>query len=148
MDLNSTIYNFKGSLILRTGQTINSITVQNCNINQAAQDPSTARYVFDLNTTTFAGTFTVKNTIFGLTGSTVGANGFRGTVTPSFSGCYYSSDYVDDPIPVGLTSTSLKSKMTLYSGASTALWTDPVNGNFKLKDTSFAGKGVAGDLRW
>jgi hypothetical protein len=45
-------------------------------------------------------------------------------------------------------STSLKAKMTSYSGASATLWTDPVNGDFKLKDTSFAGKGVAGDLRW
>ncbi|MFM2293313.1 MAG: hypothetical protein RIS29_3126 [Bacteroidota bacterium] len=145
---NSTFYNFKGSLISRTTQTIKSVSISNCNINQATQDGAAARYMFDLNNAAFSGTFSVKNTIFGQSGSTVGANGFRGLVTPTFSGCYYTSDYVDDPIPAGVTNTSIKSKMGSYSGASTALWTDPVNGDFKLKDTSFAGKGVAGDLRW
>ena len=146
--LNSTIYNFKGSLILRTTQTINSINITNCSINQAALDASSARYMFDLNTATFAGAFTVKNTIFGSSAGALGANGFRGTVTPTFTGYYYTTDYVDDPIPAPVVSTSLKSKMTAYSGASTSLWTDPINGNFSLKDTGFAGKGVAGDLRW
>jgi hypothetical protein len=104
--------------------------------------------MFDLNNATFSGTFTIKNTIFGLSGSTMGANGIRGTVTPTFTGCYYTSDYVDDPNPLGSTSTSIKSKMTSYSGASTTLWNNPSTGDFTLKDTGFAGKGVAGDLRY
>jgi hypothetical protein len=153
---NSTFYNFKGSLILRTGQTLKTVSINNCTIFKGTQDPGSARYMFDFNTATFAidnsttGTFTLKNTIFGLSGSTMGANGFRATITPVMSGCYFTSDYVDDPVTVvvGAASTSLKAKMTSYSGASATLWTDPVNGDFKLKDTSFAGKGVAGDLRW
>jgi hypothetical protein len=145
---NCTIYNFKGSLVLRTGQTINSINISNCTINQATQDAGSARYMFDLNTATFAGGFTIKNTIFGSSGGALGANGFRGTVTPTITGTYYTADYVDDPIPLGATSTSIKSKMTSYSGASTALWNNPTTGDFTLKDTGFAGKGVAGDLRW
>jgi len=38
--------------------------------------------------------------------------------------------------------------MTSYSGASSALWNDPLNGVFTLKDAAFAGKGIAGDPRW
>ena len=137
---------------------MNSISITNCNINQGMQDPASARYLLDLNTAVFptissGNNVTIKNCILGNSSapaSTIGANGIRyaaGTKA-GFTGCYYTSDYVDDPIPVGLVSTSIKSYMTSYSGASTSLWTDPVNGDFKLKDTSFAGKGIAGDLRW
>lgn len=146
---NSTIYNFKGSLILRTGQTLNSINISNCNINQGMQDPVSARYLLDLNTATFTGTgVTIKNCIFGTSGLTVGANGIRGTVVPTFTNNYFTSDYVDDPIPAGLTSTSIKSKLSSYAGKSTDLWSSPLTGDFSLKDTNFAGKGTAGDLRW
>jgi hypothetical protein len=156
---NCTISNFKGSLILRTGSSLNTINITNCTVNKAMQDSTSARYLLDLNTAAFTGTgsgITIKNCIFGKTGlnkivgTSFGANGFRGTVTPTITGCYYTTDYVDDPVTVtpNAPSTSIKSKMTSYSGASTALWVDPLNGNFSLKDTGFAGKGVAGDLRW
>ena len=155
--LNSTIYNFKGSLVTRTGATVsttgytlNSITVSNCNINQGMQDGGSARYLFDLNLSVFPsnGGVTIKNSVFGQSGAAMGSNGFRGTVVPVITGSYYTSDYVDDPIPAGATSTSIKSKLTSYSGASTSLWNNPVTGDFSLKDTNFAGKGTAGDLRW
>lgn len=152
---NSTIYNFKNSLISRTGFTMNSIYVVNCNINQGMQDPASARYLLDLNTTTFPAVtsgynVTFKNCILGSSGSTLGANGVRyatGTRL-GFTGCYYTSDYVDDPVTPGPTSTSLKSNMASYFGKSTDLWNNPVSGDFSLKDTSFAGKGTVGDLRW
>jgi len=155
--LNSTVYNFKGSLVLRTGATLstagytlNSIIVSNCTINQGMQDGGSSRYLFDLNLSVFPsnGGVTIKNSIFGQSGGALGANGFRATVVPVITGSYFTSDYVDDPNPVGLTSTSIKSKLTSYSGASTSLWNNPVSGDFSLKDTSFAGKGTVGDLRW
>ena len=146
---NSTFYNIKGTIVLRTGAyTMNSINITNCIFNQTMIDTGSARYVIDVNLTTITAGINIKNCIFGFSGANVGANGYRGTAVPVITGSYYSTDYVDDPNPVGLTSTSLKSKMTSYSGKSTDLWTDPVNGNFTLKDTNFAGKGVAGDLRW
>lgn len=143
---NCIVYNFKGSLVLRTGQTLNSITITNCVINQGMQDPGSARYLIDVNNAVFQTGITIKNSILGSTGATMGANGLRSVVgTPlSISGTYYTADYVDDPIPAGATSTSLKSKMISYSGASTTLWVDPVNGDFTLNDTSFPGKGVSG----
>lgn len=150
--LNSTIYNFKGSLVLRTGFSMSSINISNCIINQATQDPGSARYMLDLNTTVFptGKGVTIRNSIFGNAGSDKGANGIRyasGTQI-SISGSYFTSDYVDDPNPLGATSTSIKALMTAYAGSSTDLWTNPVNGVFTLKAASFPGKGIAGDLRW
>lgn len=150
--LNSTIYNFKGSLVLRTGQSLSSINISNCTINQATTDPGSARYLLDLSNAVFSTGkgVTVRNTIFGKSGGDKGANGIRYvTGTPiSIFGSYFTSDYVDDPIPLGATSSSIKSLMIPYSGASTDLWADPVNGVFNLKATSFPGKSIAGDLRW
>lgn len=143
-----TVYNFKGSLVLRTGQTLNSINITNCTINQGMQDASSSRYLIDANTATFAEGINIEKCIFGSTGGAVGANGVRqATGTLTVIGSYYTNDYVDDPLTV-VTSYSIKSMMTAYPSASTDLWNDPVNGDFTLKATSFAGKGVAGDLRW
>jgi hypothetical protein len=145
-----TVYNIKGSLILRTGAyTMGSINISNCTFNQGMQDTGSARYFIDANTMTITSGINIKNSIFGSSGGTVGANGVRVTTgTKTITGCYFTTDYIDDPIPAGTTSSSIKSYMTSYSGPSTTLWIDPVNGNFKLKDSAFKGKGVAGDLRW
>lgn len=143
-----TVYNFKGSLVLRTGQPLKAITVKNCLINQGMQDASSSRYLIDANSATFETGITIEKCIFGSTGGALGANGVRNTTgTLTVTGSYYTSDYVDDPVSV-VTSYSIKKYMTAFTGASTALWNDPVNGDFKLRATTFAGKGVAGDLRW
>jgi hypothetical protein len=149
---NCTVYNFKGSLVLRTAQTLKSINITNCTINQGMQDPGSARYLIDLNTAAFVGTggVTIKNCILGSSGAALGANGMRyATGTPvSITGSYFTSDYVDTSIPPGTTSTSIKGNMTAYSGASTSLWNGPTTGDFTLKDKTFVGKGTTGDLRW
>lgn len=143
-----TVYNFKGSLVLRTGQTLKSIKISNCTINQGMQDPSSSRYLIDANTATFTeGGITIDRSIFGSSGNALGANGVRTTGTLAVTGSYYTTDYVDDPVNV-VTSFSIKKFMTAYPGASTDLWNNPVNGDFTLKAAAFAGKGVAGDLRW
>ncbi|HET7732915.1 MAG TPA: DUF5123 domain-containing protein [Paludibacter sp.] len=143
-----TIYNFKGSLVLRTGQTLKAISVKNCTINQGMQDASSSRYLIDANTATFETGITIDKCVFGSSGGALGANGVRNTTgTLTVTGSYFATDYVDDPVTV-VTSYSIKKYMTAYPGASTALWNDPINGNFTLKATSFAGKGTAGDLRW
>lgn len=152
---NCSFYNFKGSLILRTitspaTAVMGTINISNCNINKGMQDAGIARYLLDLNNTTINGGVTVRNSIFGATGDAKGANGYRKLpdIIMTVSGNYFTTDYVDDPIPIGTTSTSLKSLLTPYAGASTALWMDPVAGDFIIKATNFSGKGLAGDLRW
>ncbi len=154
---NCTFNNFKGSLILRTASStvvsnLNRVSIINCNIYKGMQDTNSARYLFDFNGALIASGVTIRNSIFGLTGTTSkGANGIRfATNTPlTVSGSYYTSDYVDDPIPVVPdVTTSLKSKMTIYTGTSNSLWTDPTNGDFSILDSGFAGKSSAGDPRW
>lgn len=150
---NCTFYNFKGSLILRTATspvvaTMGNINITNCTINQGMQDTGSARYLIDANGTTITNGISFKNCIFGTTGATLGANGVRkGTNALTVTGSYFATDYIDDPVTV-VTSYSIKSLMSAYSGKSTDLWNNPTTGDFTLKDTSFAGKGVAGDLRW
>ena len=152
---NCTVYNFKNGFIVRQATTaipvtMGNVNVTNCTINQGIQDPSAISYLMDLNLVTMTGGVTVKNCIFGLTGSTLGASGIRSTVTVagvSNTGSYYTSDYVDETL-VATFSYSIKAAMSAYSSASTALWNGPTTGDFTLKDTAFKGKGVAGDLRW
>jgi hypothetical protein len=139
---NSTIYNTRGAIISYTsGTSCQGITIRNCTFNQLAMDPSTGRYIIDLNSTTGTGIITMSNCIFGNT-STI-ANGIRpNTMVMSISGSYYTSDFND-----GLTSP-IKSFLTAYSGLSTALWNSPVNGTFTYLDTNFPGIATAGDPRW
>lgn len=144
-----TVYNFKGSLVLRTGQPLKSINITNCTINQGMRDDSSSRYLIDANTATFTeGGITIDKCVFGNSGGALGANGVRHTTgTLLVTASYYTNDYVDDPVNV-VTSYSIKKFMTAYAGASTALWNNPVEGDFTLKATNFAGKGIVGDLRW
>jgi hypothetical protein len=143
---NSTIYYTRGAIISYTnGTACQGITIKNCTFNQLAMDNATARFVIDLNTTAGTGVINISNTIFGTTFSngTISANGIRpNTMTMAFTGSYYTSDFND-----GLT-FPIKSFLTAYSGASTALWTSPVAGDFHFLDAGFAGKSTAGDPRW
>lgn len=142
---NSTIYNFKGGFILRQKGTISSISIENCTINEGMMD-SGVRYLIDLNTIGNTPTVSISNCILGETSSTAG--GIRPISDDySVSGCYYTSDYSDDAL-VGGASSSIKAKMKAYTGASTDLWTNPAEGDFTFKDATFAGKAASGDPRW
>jgi len=150
-----TIYNFKGSLILRTATaaipvTMGAITITNCTINQGMQDTGATRFLIDANLTTFTSGVSINNCILG--SSSALAAGVRLTTLttyPTVTKSYYTTDYVDGTL-VGTYSYSLikSGGPTAYSGASTALWNSPTTGDFSFKDAAFAGKGVAGDLRW
>jgi hypothetical protein len=60
----------------------------------------------------------------------------------TYSGSYYTSDFNDG------TTFPIKSSLIAYAGASSALWTDPLNGIFTFLDANFAGKATAGDPKW
>jgi len=144
---NCTVYNFKASIVLRTGAyTMGSVNLTNCTFNQTTQDTA-IRYVMDLNGMTITNGVNVKNCIFGSSGSMTA--GIRASGVLAITGTYYTSDFFDEtPVGTPPVSISRKALMTAYPGASTSLWSDPVAGNFTLKDASFAGKKVAGDPRW
>lgn len=141
--INSTIYSFRNALInYGAGVGCQRVIVDNCTFDQMMLDAASARYFIDFGTSgTSTGTIAISDCIFGKTGAI--ANGIRnGLMTISgITGSYYTTDFV----PV--TGTFI-SYMTAYSGLSTALWTDPVIGNFSFLDGGFAGISSSGDPRW
>jgi hypothetical protein len=159
---NSTISKFDYPLI-SIAQTavltdMNSVTVTNCTFNQSTQSTAT-KALFSFDFVNIKNGVSISKCIFGSSGSV--SAGLKVTNTTSaptinINGCYYTSDFVDETL-IATIPYSIKPYMTPYPGKSTDLWIDPITvstttpatgGNFILKDTSFAGKGVAGDLRW
>lgn len=160
---NSTISKFDYPLIsiaqtaVLPNNPINAVTVTNCTFNQSTQSTATkALFTFDFINITKG--INISKCIFGSSGSiSAGLKATNATSVPAVNvtGCYYTSDFVDETL-IATIPYSIKSKMTPYLGKSTDLWIDPITvstttpatgGNFNLKDTNFAGKGVAGDLR-
>jgi hypothetical protein len=149
---NSTLYDFSYPVITiaQTAATsMNSVIISNCTFNQTTQNVAATRVLFNFDYMNIANGVTIKNCIFGSSGSTTASLKVTdsNTAAPTITGCYYTSDYVDETL-VATLSYSIKSSMTSYSGPSTSLWNGPTTGDFTLKDTSFKGKGVAGDLRY
>ncbi len=147
--INSTIYNFRGSLVLRQNQNYQEIVVRNCNINQGMMDTSSSRLLIDTNNSVCqgAGIF-IQNNIFGSTGDrAAGVRKWSPNGEFVVTGNHYTSDF-NDTNPVGDVNYSIRPRMTPYNGTSVTLWEDPIGGDFNFKDLSFAGRGSIGDLRW
>jgi len=140
---NSTVYNIRGGIINYTaGAGCTSVLVDNCTFNQTMMDAASARNFIDFGTgsNTSAGTITISDCIFGQTSAI--ATGVRNSaMTLGVSGSYYTTD-------LATTATTLSSLCIAYSGASAALWTAPLTGDFTFLDAAFAGKSTAGDPRW
>ncbi len=125
-----------------------SITINNCTFNELVAGTATpaANYFIDLNTLNSTNGISIKNTIFGKVWNETGAGtavaGIRtGTSTAvNASNSYYTSDFVNTTSPIP--------SLSAYSGTAAALFTDPDNGNFKILDANFIGKGSSGDPRW
>jgi len=140
---NSTLYMVEKVVVTKTAT--NSINIEKCTINEA---PLSGNYLIDFGGTSVGSVngIAIKNVILGVgkatsTGATV-VRGIRTSATTNVivSGSYNTSDYT--------TSANVISGLNAYSGKSTDLFTDPVNGNFKIKDSAFAGVNTAGDPRW
>lgn len=141
---NSTIYRIGTNAVRNTRNSFtNSITIQNCTVNEA---PLYNTYLVDLSTNFNAASgIDITNCVFGLGKASGGLTSVRGAragsgTTISGAGNYGTSDYV-------VTSNAIPG-VTSYSKTSTELFTDPVNGNFKIADSGFPGKYTAGDPRW
>jgi len=121
-----------------------SVLIENSTFNETPSNNGT-NFMIDYNANNVTNGITIRNCIIGGTwvdGAGVAPNGIRvGSATNvSLVTTYTTSDFVvtSNPIPGALT----------YSGTSTALFTSPSTGNFKIKDTNFAGKSTTGDPRW
>jgi hypothetical protein len=140
---NSSIYSFRNNLInYGAGIGCQSVVIDNCTFDQMMLDAATARYFIDFGTAgTSTGTIAISDCIFGKTSLIANGNRPAAMTVSGITGCYYTSDFV----PV---TGSFIASMTAYSGASTALWTNPTTGIFSFLDQNFAGKSTAGDPRW
>ncbi|MXV14477.1 DUF5123 domain-containing protein [Hufsiella ginkgonis] len=141
---NSTFY--KCEKIITSRQNAVTVNIANCTFNETPWGNG-ANYLVDFSTSgtnNVTGGIKISNSIMGPgwlnAGSTV-VRGLRyGTAVVDVTGTYNTSDY-------SATANTIPN-MTLYNKLSTELFTDPANGNFKIKDTAFPGKSSTGDPRW
>jgi hypothetical protein len=148
--INSTVYNFAGSLVLHTTGNSNSVLLQNCTFNEITTSGTgtSIRYIIDYTTNyTVNNGVTIQNCIFGSTPRPY-TDGVRvsAATNKQISGSYATSDYKDNNATP--TTYSIVGSLTAYPGLSTDLFTAPTSGDFTFKDNSFAGLTTAGDPRW
>jgi hypothetical protein len=144
---NSTFYRIR-KLIIHAVAGNNSVTLDNVTIYEAPGGAAlaTTNYMMDFGSNNSAGGIAIRNTIFGKTWDETGAgtlsSGIRAGSSTAINSTnsYATNDFVNNSSAIPGLST--------YSGSSTALFVDPVNFNFKIKDNNFAGKSSAGDPRW
>ena len=132
---NSTFYSFY-YFIRQDGITGTSLNINNCTFNDMINNGG----YFVNYSGTFPTAFNIINSIFGSTIDPTNANGIKSSANAVLSNCYLTSDCVFSANPITGGNT--------YSGAAADLFMDPANGDFKIKDNSFAGKSTAGDPRW
>lgn len=138
---NSTIYKVNTSVVKNTKSNLGSVVaIEGCTFNEA---PLASNYLIDFNGMTVSTGISVKDCIFGVgktSGSANSVRGARATTTITGSNNWSTSDYVllGNAVP----------GTTAYSVASTVLFADVPNNNFKVTDALFPGRSTAGDPRW
>ena len=149
---NTTLYNARKVIDHRSPGS-NSIKFTNCSFYNVPAGPAAAGgvgfYFIDLGTQNSATPIMITNCIFGKSWEEVPGAGsdVRGiqagtATTVSVSNSYQASDFIST------NATYQIPGLIPYSGNSFSLYTDPANGNFRIKDNAFAGKGNSGDPRW
>jgi hypothetical protein len=142
---NSTIYRAERVITSRNNSL--SVLIDNCTFNQAPMGNS-ASYYIDYSTTgtnNVTNGIIINNCILGIGKNSTGAFIVRGirsnaATTINASNNYRTSDHVSagNDFPNIIT----------YAKASTALWLNPLIGQFKIIDNTFAGRNTSGDPRW
>jgi len=132
---NSTFYSFY-YFIRQDGITGTSLNINNSTFNDMINNGG----YFINYSGTFPTTFNITHTIFGSTIDPTKANGIKSSGNAALSNCYITSDCVFSANPI--------TGATAYAGTAADLFTAPANGDFTIKDNSFAGKSTAGDPRW
>ncbi|MGV3510328.1 MAG: DUF5123 domain-containing protein [Sphingobacteriaceae bacterium] len=143
---NSTIY--KAMRVVVSKNNSSSILIENCTFNEAPMAGS--NYLINYNGKDVTNGIKISSTIIGVGWRDPGADpavapvvrGVNvGSNTPiDVSGTYVTSDY--------LTSANAFPSLLSYSGTSAQLFVDPENGDFSIRDLTFAGKATSGDPRW
>lgn len=127
---------------------INKIDIENCTFVYCIAD---AKPIFDYKGCTVA-TFTMKNCLFGTSGKfpgdviVSGVSGWSGTVAPTASDCYFTSDYLWALGTDGVTPTA-QIAGTKLSTNTAGTFTSPTTSNFKIISPDILKKNI-GDPRW
>jgi hypothetical protein len=132
---NSTFYSFY-YFVRQDGITGSSLIIDNCTFNDMINQGG----YFVNYSGTFPATFEISNCIFGKTSDPANSNGIKPAGNASVSNSYSTTDFIFSANPIA--------GITAYGGAYTDLFANPDNGDFTIKDNSFAGRNSAGDPRW
>lgn len=137
---NSTI--FKAEKIIVSKQNSNAVNLESCTIYNA---PASGNYLIDYSqsgTNNVAAGIKISGCIIGpgLAGSSVKGIRAGSSTLISASATYKTADYTVSSGEIG--------GLALYDKRGADLFMDPADGNFRIKDGSFAGKLTAGDPRW
>jgi hypothetical protein len=132
---NSTFYYFY-YFVRQDGVAGVSLNINNCTFNNMINNGG----YFVNYSGTFPTQFTISNSILGNTIDPTNANGIKPAGNPSISNTFATSDDIFSANPILGTSS--------YAGTAANLFAAPNNGDFTIKDNSFAGKSTAGDPRW
>ena len=124
-----------------TTSIVSTISITNSTFYNIVGGSTSTRYLIDGGASPNTNiAISLKRLIFAKTMATNTPGGIRNTAgSLEIENVYTTSDWGSTVIIPGAIS---------YSGSSTDLWVDPANGDFRLKATTFPGKGIAGDLRW
>jgi len=135
---NSTCYNFSKGILVNNMANTTSVLVESCTFNDGI---SSSNYFMEFNTFTVS-SLALNNCVFGKTKDPLLSKGIRASSSTNIvtNNCYNTSDF----FTAGYNIPGLVS----FTGLSTDLFADPVNGVFSFKTTSFAGKSSSGDPRW
>jgi hypothetical protein len=134
---NSTFYRILNNFIQHSVSNPSSIVISNSTFNNIV---GAGKYFIDCSASYGpTGQFLISNCIFGKSFDAT-TKGVRANKAITVTNSYKTSDWV-----VG--SNAIPS-LTDFAGASTDLFSDPNNGNFTIKTSSFAGAKDTGDPRW
>jgi hypothetical protein len=141
---NSTLYKVR-KFINHAATNATSVLIENCTINESPSNGDSNNWLIDFGTFNATGGILIRNTIFGKTWNENGTFqilGYRAGSSTALGivNSYQTNDFTFTANPL--------SGLSAYAGASTALFTDPNAGNFKIKDATFVGKSSSGDPRW
>jgi hypothetical protein len=138
----STIY--KAEKVITSRNNSLSVLIEDCTINEA---PWAGNYLIDYSTSpnnNVVNGITINRCLFGIGKDKLGDRSIRGYRTGGTTSVVVTNSYKTSDQTV--TSNELPDVLP-YTGASTTLWQDPSNGNFKIMDNTNPIKGL-GDPRW
>ena len=135
----TTCYNFSKGILVNSMANSASVLVESCTFNDMITPNN---YFMNFGIYTVA-SVNINNCIFGKTKDLLLSKGFNASTSTTVltNNCYSTFDYYTVP----LNSFSGLNPLSLLS---TDLFTDPLNGVFTFKTTSFPGKTSSGDPRW